>query len=59
MGWSYFVKHLYQLHNVTVREKEVATHFAGNSGTMVGFQGISNLVACFSKPAPLNVHILQ
>jgi len=41
------MRKLYQLHNVNVRDNEVATHSSGDNGTMVSFQGISNLLACF------------
>jgi hypothetical protein len=49
MGWRYFIKRSYQLHNVTLEFYEVATQFAGDNGKVVSLHWNSNLHTFFSE----------
>lgn len=57
-GLELFYKAFVSLHNITLRDNEVATQFTGDKSTVVRLQGISDLFACFSKHTSSSVHIL-
>ena len=49
MGWTCFIKHSYQLHNLNLRDFAVAMQFAGDNGKVVSLHWNSNLHTFFSE----------